>query len=164
MQRMAQSMSKLNQATLQTVPDAIVDALKANYASGFRFDMTYINLLASIAGVEIDVCTFSALRQIMFRRNDDVHFLIDGVASSANCNYIVNTAENFLEEFGCFEISELYKLCEESLNPNCIRNANDLRRFTHKYVAMGSIMWRHRLAVTELSGLPALVFGQYSKS
>ena len=112
-----------------SVPDAVVDALNKNYASGFRFDTTYVNLLSSASDVEIDGCMQSALKRIMFRRDDDIYFLLDIVADAATRKDIIDFADSYLEKYGCFEISEFYKLYEEKVNPNCIRNAEDFESF-----------------------------------
>lgn len=112
-----------------SVPDAVVDVLNKNYASGFRFDTTYINLLSSASGVEIDGRMQSALKRIMFRRDDGIYFLIDIVADTATRKDIIDFADSYLEEYGCFEIPEFYKLYEDKVNPNCIRNADDFENF-----------------------------------
>ncbi|GAB1477343.1 hypothetical protein MASR2M70_21810 [Bacillota bacterium] len=108
-----------------SVPDAVVDALNKNYASGFRFDTTYINLLSSASGMEVDGHMQTALKRMMFRRDDDIYFLLDIVADAATRKEIIDFADAYLEEYGCFEIPEFYKLYEEKVNPSCIRNADD---------------------------------------
>lgn len=112
-----------------SVPDVVIDVLSKNYASGFRFDTTYINLLSSTSGVEVDGRMQSALKRIMFRRDDGIFFLLDIVADAATRKDIVDFADSYLQEYGCFEIPEFYKLCEEKVNPNCIRNAEDFESF-----------------------------------
>lgn len=112
-----------------TVPDVVMDVLNKRYASGFRFDTTYINLLSSASGVEVDGRMQSALKRIMFRRDDDIYFLLDIVADAATRKDIVDFADSFLEEYGCFEIPEFYKLYEGRVNSNCIRNADDFESF-----------------------------------
>ncbi|MEN6384668.1 MAG: HTH domain-containing protein [Phycisphaerales bacterium] len=112
-----------------SVPDAAIDVLKKNYASGFRFDTTYINLLSSASGVEVDGRMQSALKRIMFRRDDGIYFLLDIVADSDTREDIIDFADTYLQEYGCFEIPEFYKLYEDKVNPNCIRNADDFESF-----------------------------------
>ena len=119
--------SEVNSAP--SVPDAVIDVLNKNYASGFRFDTTYINLLSSASGVEVDGLMQSALKRIMFRRDDGIYFLLDIVADAATRKEIIDFADTYLQEFGCFEIPEFYKLYEEKVNPNCIRNADDFESF-----------------------------------
>jgi hypothetical protein len=111
------------------VPDAVIDVLNKNYASGFRFDTTYINLLTSASGVEVDERMQTALKRLMFRRNDNIYFLLDIVADNAIRKDIIEFADTYLQEYGCFEISEFYKLYEDKVNPNCIRNADDFESF-----------------------------------
>ena len=120
-----------NSITVSTpsVPYVVVDVLNKNYASGFRFDTTYVNLLSSASGVEVDTRTQAALKRIMFRRDDDIYFLLDIVANATTRKNIIDFADAYLQEYGCFEIPEFYKLYEEKVNPNCIRDANDFESF-----------------------------------
>lgn len=111
------------------VPDAVVEVLNKNYASGFRFDTTYINLLSNNSGVDIDARMQLALKRMMFRRDDGIYFLLDIVADVATRKGIIDFADSYLEEYGCFEISTFYKLYEDKVNPNCIRNADDFESF-----------------------------------
>lgn len=111
------------------VPNAVVEALNKNYASGFRFDTTYINLLSSTSGVDIDARMHSALERMMFRRNDGIYFLLDIVADAATRKEIIDFADRYLEEYGCFEIPTFYALYEDKVNPNCIRNSDDFESF-----------------------------------
>lgn len=112
-----------------SVPDAVIDILKKNYASGFRFDTTYVNLLSNTSNIEVDEHMQSALMHMMFRRDDGIYFLLDIVADSASRKEIIDSADSFLEQYGCFEILEFYKLYEEKVNSNCIRNADDFESF-----------------------------------
>lgn len=115
--------------SVPSVPDAVIDALNKNYTSGFRFDTTYVNLLSSASGVEIDGHMQSALKRIMFRRDDGIYFLIDIVADTSTRKDIIDFADSYLEEYGCFEIPEFYMLYEDKVNPNCIRNVEDFESF-----------------------------------
>ncbi len=121
-----------------SVPDVVVDVLNKNYSLGFRFDTTYINLLSSSSGVEIDQSMQMALKKIMFCRNDDVCFLFDVVADNIVRKEIVDFADTYLKEYGCFEISEVYKLYEEKFNSNCIRNIDDFECF-YEQIGKGNI-------------------------
>jgi hypothetical protein len=112
-----------------SIPDAVIDILKRNYASGFRFDTTYINLLSSASGEGVDNRMQTALKRIMFRRNDDIYFMLDIVADAATRKDIIDFADSYLEEYGCFEIPEFYKLYEDKVNSVCIRNADDFESF-----------------------------------
>jgi len=116
-------------ASAPSVPDAVVDVLIKNYASGFRFGTTYINLLSSTSGEEIDERMQSALKRMMFRRDDGIYFLLDLVADAATRKDIIDFADSYLEEYGCFEIPEFFKLYEDKVNRNCIRNADDFESF-----------------------------------
>jgi hypothetical protein len=112
-----------------TVPVELIEALNHNYATGFRFETTYISLLSNAAGIEVEEKMQAALKRIMFRRDDDIYFLLDIVADAVTRKDIVDFAESYLQEYGCFEISEFYKLYEDKVNPICIRNTDDFESF-----------------------------------
>lgn len=111
------------------VPSALIEALNRNYTTGFRFESTYINLLSNVSGVEVDERMQSALKRLMFHRDDDIFFLFDTVTDAATRKEIVDFADSYLQEYGCFEISEFYKLYEDKVNSACIRNADDFENF-----------------------------------
>lgn len=116
-------------SSVASIPNAVIDVLNKNYASGFRFDTTYINLLSSASGIEVDGRMQSALKRIMFRRDDGIYFLIDIVADDATREDVIGCADTYLQKYGCFEIPEFYKLYQDKVNPNCIRNAEDFENF-----------------------------------
>ncbi len=111
------------------VPDSLIEVLNQNYTSGFRFETTALRLLSTTSGVEVDERMQAALKRRMFRRNDNVCFLLDTVADASTRKHIVEFADAYLQEYGCFEISEFYKLYEDKVNPKCIGNANDFESF-----------------------------------
>lgn len=121
-----------------SVPEAVVEVLKKNYASGFRFDTTYINLLSNASCAEVDARIQAALKRIMFRRDDGIYFLLDIVADATTRKSIIDFADSCLEKYGCFEIPEFYKLYEEKVNPNCIRNADDFESF-YEQIGKGGV-------------------------
>lgn len=112
-----------------SVPTSVIDTIKKNHSLGFRFDKTSVNLLSSASGVDIDERMQSALKRMMFFKKDGIYFLFDTVTDAATRRDIIEFADNFLEEYGCFEISEFYKLYEDRLNRNCIKNAVDFEAF-----------------------------------
>jgi hypothetical protein len=111
------------------IPGNVVDVLKKNYVSGFRFDTTYIKLLSNASSVEVDTRIQAALKRIMFQRDDDIYFLLDIVADADTRKEIIDFADSYLEEYGCFEIPEFYKLYADKVNSSCIRNADDFESF-----------------------------------
>lgn len=111
------------------VPNSLIEALSQQFASGIRFDKTALILLKSASGVEIDERIQAALKQRMFCRNDGIYFLLDTVVDAKTRKSIIESAESFLQEYGCFEIPELYKLYEDMVNPKCIANADDFESF-----------------------------------
>ena len=121
-----------------SVPEAVVEVLINNYASGFRFDTTYINLLSNVSCAEVDALMQAALKRIMFHRDDGIYFLLDIVADATTRKRIIDFADSYLEKYGCFEIPEFYKLFEEKVNPNCIRNADDFESF-YEQICKGGV-------------------------
>ena len=116
-------------ASEMIIPDSLIGVLSQNYASGFRFDTTALLLLGAASGVEIDEHMQVALKRKMFHRDDDIYFLLDTVADAATRNDIVESADAYLQEYGCFEISEFYKLYEDRVNPKSIGSAVDFESF-----------------------------------
>lgn len=112
-----------------TVPEAVINALKKNYASGFRFEATYINLLSNVSNTDVDIHMQEALKRMMFHRDDDLYFLLDTVADAATRKDVIGFSNRYLEKYGCFEMLEFYKLYEDKVNSICIRNADDFERF-----------------------------------
>jgi len=112
-----------------TVPKSIIAILSKDYAAGFRFDTTALRLLSNKAGVEIDENMQSVLKRQMFRRNDDVYFLLDVVADAKMRKNIADFAGTLLDEYGCFEMPELYTLYADRINPKCIGGADDFEKF-----------------------------------
>jgi hypothetical protein len=114
---------------LITVPQQVIAILSKDYAGGFRFDATALRLLSSKAGIEIDKNMQASLKQRMFRRNDDVYFLLDVVADAETRKDIVSFAGVLLDEYGCFEIPEFYALYADRLNSKCIGGVGDFENF-----------------------------------
>ena len=119
----------VNDARIITVPDSILNVLLTDYSNGFRFDATALRLLSNKAGVEIDNTLQSELKRILFRRSDGVYFAIDAVASIDTLNNLIEYTNALLEEFGCFEISEVYRLYADKMNAKCISNVDVFEDF-----------------------------------
>ena len=102
------------------VPDVLIDALNEHYSMGFRFEITYISLLSNVSGMEMDARMQAALKRMMFHRDDGIYFLLDIVADSITRKDIIDFADDYLHEYGCFEVSELYKLYADKVNSKCI--------------------------------------------
>ena len=111
------------------VPNVLIETLNRNYLTGFRFETTYINLLSNASGVEVDEKMQATLKRIMFHRDDGIYFLLDVVTDVITRKDIVNFADFYLHEYGCFEVSEFYKLYVDKINSACIRNADDFESF-----------------------------------
>lgn len=109
--------------------DLIIGVLAKEYPNGFRFDTTTIRLLSDRLALEIGFETLTELKSQMFRRNDDVFFLLDIVADAEARTRIIEIADNWLSEYDCFELSELYALCKKDLNERCIDSLENFETF-----------------------------------
>ena len=112
-----------------TIPESIIDVLTKDYSNGFRFDNTAVRLLSGKTGIEIDDKLQNELKQIMFRRRDDIYFLLDAIADTDTRNEILSFAGNSLEDCGCFEISVLHKLFSNRINEKCFTAPKDFEDF-----------------------------------
>jgi hypothetical protein len=115
--------------TATVIPDELIELLNRSYSTGFRFETTSLNLISNAFGVKVDEKMQSALKRLMFRRDDGIYFLFDTVANATIRKDIVDFANSYLEEYGCFEIPEFYKLYVDKVNSICIRNADDFESF-----------------------------------
>lgn len=112
-----------------TVPQTVVDVLATDYVGGFRFDTTAIRLLSNKSGIEVDDNLQAVLRRQMFSRGDDVYFLLDAIADDDIRHQIITTADQLLDEYDCFELSELYSQYADKLNHKIIRDVDDFEKF-----------------------------------
>lgn len=103
--------------------------LVSSYPNGFTFEATAIRLLSDKSGVSIDDEIVSVLKRAMFRRRDGVYFLPDVVADAKTRDEMVSLADTFLDDHGCFELSELYALFTDRLNKKCIDGLEDFETF-----------------------------------
>lgn len=112
-----------------TIPDVILGVLRSTYSGGFRFEATSISLLASISGIQIDTKTRENLENSMFGRRDGVFFLPDQIADMDTQTDLLVTTDTYFQNFGCFEVSEVYKEFEKRLNPACIKTVEDFEDY-----------------------------------
>jgi hypothetical protein len=108
---------------------SVIYVLAKNYSNGFRFDSTTLRLLSDESGVVIDDTIQTNLNKLMFKRNDDIYFLIDNVAEKEILDDIINKASEWLNNFGCFEIAELYELFSDIINSSCIYDVTTFEEF-----------------------------------
>jgi hypothetical protein len=115
------------------LPDELVKILTEDYANGFKFDTTTLRLLSEKSGTNIDEKTQAMLRSMMFRRTDDVYFLLDMIANAEVRREITDFADSWLDDFGCFEVSELYLSFAGKINRKCINVLEDFEAF-YEYI------------------------------
>lgn len=108
---------------------SVLRVLKSDYANGFRFDTTAIRLLSEKTQTVINSRMQSALKEKMFHRADDVYFLPNMIAEDTTRQEIIATADKWMNDCGFFEISELYGLFVDQLNPRCIDDLNSFSEF-----------------------------------
>jgi len=111
------------------VLESTINILISDYPNGFTFDATAVRLLSDKSGGDINDNIQSILKFVLFRRGDDVYFMPDLVASAETREKIIGVANIFLDDYGCFEISELYDLLINDLNKKCIDSLENFESF-----------------------------------
>jgi len=111
------------------IPDALIAVLTSDYPNGFVFDTTAIRLLSDKSGINVDDSTQSVLKREMFRRGDDIYFLLDTITNAETRNKIIEFANALLDNYGCFEVSELYTFFIDCLNKRCIDSLKNFEFF-----------------------------------
>jgi hypothetical protein len=123
------SLRNISSTSSPTVPDSVLSVLRNDYVSGFRFDTTALRLLSNKVGVEVDDNMHTTLKRQMFCRDDGIYFLFDHIADAETRKDIVQFANSWLDEYGCFEVPELYGLYADRLNAKIVGNADDFEKF-----------------------------------
>ena len=108
---------------------SIIDILKTDYENGFKFDATSIRLLKNKSGCYIDNNIIDHLKKILFKRKDEVYFLIDAIADDNTRNELISCSDNWLDSFGFFEVQVLADRYLSFLNQNIIIDFNDFIDF-----------------------------------
>ena len=108
---------------------SIIDILKTDYENGFKFDATSIRLLSNKSGCYIDNNIIDHLKKILFKRKDEVYFLIDAIADDNTRNELISCSDNWLDSFGFFEVQVLADRYLSFLNQNIIIDFNDFIDF-----------------------------------
>ncbi len=114
------------------IPQKVLIILSEKYNLGFKFETTMIRLLSDETGINIDHPLQTMLKSLMFCRKDNVYFLIDSVVNAEIRRNIISTADAWVNQYGCFECSELYKLFLDEINSNCIGDTKDFEDFFRK--------------------------------
>lgn len=65
----------------------------------------------------------------MFGRRDGIFFLPDQIADEETQTDLLVTTDAYLQNYGCFEVSEVYKEFEKRLNPACIKTVEDFEDY-----------------------------------
>ncbi len=112
-----------------TVPEVLLDVLKKTYSGGFRFEATSISLLASATGVQIDKELKEKLKSMMFGRKDGIYFLPGQITDKATHSDLLTKTDMYLQDYGCFEVSEVYQQFKKQLSPVCIKTVEDFEDY-----------------------------------
>lgn len=112
-----------------SMPEPIFSALTNNYQSGFRLEPTFIKMLATIAGLEINSHTCEIIKEHMFYRSDGIYFLTNSIVNCDIYKLICTDIISSISKFKCFEIETLYNKFHDKINSNCIRNLKDFNDF-----------------------------------
>lgn len=113
----------------KTIPVEILDVLRSTYSGGFRFEATAITLLSGTSGIEIDEELKAKLESSMFGRKDGVFFLPDQIADEEAQTDLLAATDAYLQDYGCFETSEVYQQFKKRLNSICIKTAEDFEGY-----------------------------------
>jgi len=114
---------------------AIFRTIKEQYPNGVTFGETTMRLISSRIGFSIDQHKQDQITRLLFRRSDDVYFVIESIASEEILREIDVAARQWLDEYKCFEVGQLYELYRHSLNESAITNLEDFEHlflFWHK--------------------------------
>jgi hypothetical protein len=118
-----------NEAITEFIPASIITVLATDYPNGFTFDTTAVRLLSEKSGVEVDSGIQTALKRSLFCRDDGIYFLLDIVANAKTRKEIREAADMFLDDYGCFEVSELYAPFINSLNEKRVDGLKNFETF-----------------------------------
>ncbi|MDR0705543.1 MAG: hypothetical protein LBF88_11220 [Planctomycetaceae bacterium] len=88
------------------------------YPNGFSFEPTALRLLEGKIGYIPEENDLAEMKQEMFQRQDGVYLFCEHVANEKTRKEIINTAEEWIRDFGCFSLEVLrdrYSLKIENL-------------------------------------------------
>lgn len=103
----------------------LVSELEEDYKTGFSFAPTSIRLLSNSSGIEITKDLEDKLKEVLFRRSDNIYYPIDVVAKANDRTYLLEQSEKALKSYGCFDLDRLYQICSGNLNLSCLRSIQD---------------------------------------
>ncbi len=107
------------------IPEAVLEVLNEDYRGGLVFNAPSIRLLEDKVGLQINDVLQGAMKQTMFRRNDDVYFLLANIITEENIELLFDVVDEWLNAFGCFELVALCDIFRVNINENVIRNLTD---------------------------------------
>ncbi len=120
------------------IPKKVMTTILKEYTRGIKFDATTLRLLFDKAGTKIHDDVITAMKRFLFRRADDIYFLLDAVAEPTTRNDIIIQADEFLDEFGCFEVMVLYDKFAERVSDKCIVDMSTFEDF-YKFICIRDV-------------------------
>lgn len=127
--KISQSNNSTHSYTDSTKMVSIINVLKSDYENGFRFDTTSIKLLLTKSDCNIDSDVTNELKKIMFKRKDDVYFLVESIANPLIITEIINCSNAWLDKYGFFEATVLYDKYSSAINQSIILDIDDFIKF-----------------------------------
>ena len=107
----------------------IVETIRNDYTNGFVFSSTSLRLLSDKIECECTEKMQEQLKQLLFKRNDEVYFIIDVIASKDIRDAILSQAKYALDKIGYLEINALYEKNKNNLHTGIIRGLADFEDF-----------------------------------
>jgi len=100
------------------------------YPNGFSFEPTALRLVEGKIGEKLDEIDIAEMKQEMFQRQDEVYLFVEQIASEKNRKEIVETAEHWIDSFGCFSLDALFE--KYAVKIKNIFNVEDFGTFLEK--------------------------------
>jgi len=98
----------------------IKDILLREYPNGFKLEPTTVRLLKPLCDNDWDDFTETELEANTFCRKDNIRLFPEQITDTETQQYIVDTVERLLNEYGCFSLTRLHHDVKERL-----RNLSD---------------------------------------
>ncbi|AGI85429.1 hypothetical protein MMALV_06900 [Candidatus Methanomethylophilus alvi Mx1201] len=81
-------------------------------------------VLSNLVGERINEELLNNLKQDMFLRSDGLYYLVDEIASEDDLGQIKSSIEDYLENFGCFEVAAMWEYYKPIINDRIIMSKN----------------------------------------
>lgn len=114
----------------KTVMNQVIEAIYHSYGKGLRFEETVILLLEQDISAKIDEPMQIALKNLMFRRKDEVYFMPNMVCNTAQAQLLDSAVlMEKLSKFGCIDVEVLYSQYNCLGDTTCLRDEGDFEDY-----------------------------------